>query len=472
MGMAAVPEVRVRQVNDVPVCPSGRAFVLYWMIASRRPAWNFALDRAVAWARDLGLPVVVLEPLRADYRWKSDRFDDFVKAGMAENARRFAPTPIRYYPYVEPAPGDGKGLLAALAARAAVVVTDEYPCFFLPRMVDAAARSLDVRLEAIDSNGILPMAAADRIFTTAHSFRRFAQKTLPVHLAHAPAARIPSRGLAPAPALPTAIRTRWPAADLRVVSPGGSAAGRAVLRAFLDERLAGYAKDRDRPEDDGSSGLSPYLHFGHVSAHEVLDAIVRHEEWDAGHVASTADGKRSGWWNMSEPAEAFLDQLVTWRELGFNRCWLDPDGYDSFETLPDWALDTLARHEDDERAHVYTLADFEEARTHDELWNAAQRQLVREGRMHNYLRMLWGKKVLEWTRRPGDAAEILIELNNRYALDGRDPNSYSGIFWCFGRYDRAWGPERPVFGTVRYMSSRNTARKFPVKGYLERYRSF
>jgi deoxyribodipyrimidine photo-lyase len=147
------------------------------------------------------------------------------------------------------------------------------------------------------------------------------------------------------------------------------------------------------------------------------------------------------------------------------------DDYDRFDSLPEWALKTLRKHERDERAHVYTLDQFEQAGTHDPLWNAAQTQLVREGRIHNYLRMLWGKKIIEWTPSPEAALEIMVELNNKYALDGRDPNSYSGIFWSLGRYDRPWGPERPIFGTVRYMSSENTARKFKVRGYIQKYSS-
>ena len=145
--------------------------------------------------------------------------------------------------------------------------------------------------------------------------------------------------------------------------------------------------------------------------------------------------------------------------------------YDEFESLPAWALKTLERHARDERSHVYTVKNFERAKTHDPLWNAAQTQLLREGRIHNYLRMLWGKKIIEWTGTAEKALEIMVELNNKYALDGRDPNSYSGIFWCLGRYDRPWGPERPVFGTVRYMSSENTARKFNVRDYIRKYSS-
>ncbi len=159
---------------------------------------------------------------------------------------------------------------------------------------------------------------------------------------------------------------------------------------------------------------------------------------------------------------------MTWRELGFNLCAKRAD-YDRYESLPLWCRTTLEEHAGDRRSPAYSLAEFETAATHDPLWNAAQVQLVREGRIHNYLRMVWGKKILEWSASPRAALEIMIELNNKYALDGRDPNSYSGIFWILGRYDRAWGPVRPVFGKIRYMSSENTARKVRVKDYVARY---
>jgi len=171
---------------------------------------------------------------------------------------------------------------------------------------------------------------------------------------------------------------------------------------------------------------------------------------------------------MSRSAETFLDQLITWRELGYNMCAHMPL-YDRYESLPAWSQESLDRHRKDPRPYLYGLERFENAETHDPLWNAAQMQLKREGRLHNYLRMLWGKKILEWSRSPEGALDIMIHLNNKYALDGRNPNSYSGIFWILGRYDRPWAPERPVLGRIRYMSSDNTRRKLRLKQYLSRY---
>jgi deoxyribodipyrimidine photo-lyase len=468
------------------VRPDG-AYVLYWMVAFRRPRWNFALQHAVEYARTLDRPLVVLEALRAGYPWASERLHAFVLQGMADNARAFKGDPITYVPYVEPTPGAGKGLLDALAARACVVVTDDFPGFFIPHMLAAAAAHLAVLLEAVDSNGLLPLAATGRVFSAAVAFRRFLQTVLPAHLEELPfadpLAGVTLRRLA---TLPAEVVNRWPPASpgllacepaalgalpvdhrvapVRAVTGGATVAG-AVLRRFLNERLARYPEDRNRPEAQGGSGLSPYLHFGHLSVHEVFAAVAGREGWMPDRLALKASGKRAGWWRMSPEAEAFADQLVTWRELGFNFVSRREDG-EQYDSLPPWALATLAKHAGDPRPHLYTPDQLEMAETHDPLWNAAQAELLRDGRIHTYLRMLWGKKILEWSPSPQQALAVMLELNNRYALDGRDPNSASGVLWCLGRYDRPWGPERPVFGTVRFMSSENTARKVRVTRYI------
>jgi deoxyribodipyrimidine photo-lyase len=481
----SVPASRITPANAAPLRPGG-AFVLYWMTAARRTTHSYGLDRALARARELGKPLLVLEALRVGYPWASDRLHAFVLAGMRDNAARFAAAGVAYHPYVEPTAGAGKGLLAALAADACLVVTDEYPGFFLPRMQAAAAAALPVLVERVDGNGLLPLRAAELVFPTAIAFRRFIQKRCRAHFEEHPRADPLARLDLPLAAVPKAILARWPAADpallqLRpgalaalpidhAVAPcgaGGSvAAGRALAR-FLDHGLPRY-EDRNDPAAAVTSGLSPYLHFGHIGAHEVFAALMRREGWSPDRLARTTSGSREGWWNVSAASEGFLDQLVTWRELGFNMCFYRPE-HESYESLPMWAQQTLDEHAGDRREHIYSREQLESARTHDALWNAAQRQLLRDGTIHNYLRMLWGKKVLEWSPDPRTALATLTHLNNKYALDGRDPNSSSGIAWTLGRYDRAWGPERPVFGKIRYMSSDNTARKLHVAAYLRQY---
>ncbi len=483
--MTAIPPLRIRTANDQPA--GGGRYVLYWMIGARRAQWSFALEHAVGEARARGLGLVVFEALRTDYPWASARFHRFVIDGMADNARAFAVPGVTYFPYVEPRPSEGRGLLEALAAEAALVVTDDVPGFFQPRMVERTATRLRVRVDMVDGNGLLPLRAAEQAYPTAYAFRRFVQNTLAGHLAARPAPEPLGGGLGvAAPALPEAVTTRWRAwpvgrADRAAfdalpidhgVAPadvlvGGTRAAHARLDTFLARGLARYVEDRNDPDDDVTSGLSPYLHFGHISSYEVFDAVMAREGW-LGDVPRVGRGTRTGWWGVSQAAEAFLDQLVTWRELGYNMC-AHRDDFAQYSSLPSWAQATLAKHAGDPREPLYTHDALDAADTYDPIWNAAQRQLRREGRLHNYLRMLWGKKILQWSASPEQALATMIDLNNRYAVDGRDPNSYSGIFWTLGRYDRPWGPERPVFGTIRYMSSENTARKIQLKGYLERH---
>jgi deoxyribodipyrimidine photo-lyase len=357
-------------------------------------------------------------------------------------------------------------------------------------MISAVKRSLPATLELVDSNCLMPLSQWDRTFTVAHSYRRAMQKRLPDFLDACPEEN-PLRGRAVAglpqlESLPSGLTKRWPAAELgALLSPsglshlaidhtvlpgairGGCQAAHTQLKNFVSTALSGYGEDRNHPDLEATSRLSPHLHFGHISAHEVFWSIMQACQWHPGRLHKP-NGRVEGFWNVTPSAEAFLDQLCTWREIGFNMCWREAN-YDRYESLPAWALKTLDEHRDDPRPHRYSYEQLELGQTGDPLWNAAQMQLVRDGRIHNYLRMLWGKKVLEWTASPEQALETMLKLNNKYALDGRDPNSYSGIFWVLGRYDRAWGPERPIFGKVRYMTSQNTARKVHVKKYLHEH---
>ena len=484
------PALRVAAANTAATATRGD-YVLYWMTSARRTQSNFGLEHAIARALELSKPLLVLEALRVGYQWANDRHHSFVLAGMAEHAAAFDRANVTYLPYIEPNAGAGAGLFEALAAKAALIVVDEFPCFFLPRMVAAAAARVAVRVETVDSNGILPLRATDKAYPTAASFRRNWQKMIHPHLLQFPVAEplqmtgIKRIGNAQVPA---AVSKRWPMATPAMLAaiaktvatlpidhtvgpaimPGGTAAAAAALTEFIGHRLDRYG-ERSQPEQNVASGLSPYLHFGHISAHQVIAAVWQQSGWDPSLVAGAkASGSREGWWGLPPAAEGFMDEILTWRELGYGFCFHRPD-YDQYESLPPWARKSLDEHATDRRVHTYTDAQFETAATHDPLWNAAQNQLVREGRMHNYLRMLWGKKILEWTASPQRALAVMIELNNKYAVDGRNPNSYSGIFWTLGRFDRPWAPQRQVFGCIRYMSSDNTAKKFKVKNYVAMY---
>ena len=491
--MTTVPDIRLRPGNGKGLNPGGD-FVLYWMTAFRRLGWNFALQQAADLARGLGKPLVILEALHLDYPYASHRLHRFSLEGMLERARALEGTSVLHFPFVERERGQAKGLLLSMGKRACIVVADDFPSAFLTGQVQAAGSALDVRLELVDSNGLLPMRVPEKVFSAAYHFRRFLQKTLPDHLPEMPDPDPLGRPLPPLPSpagqlLPQEILRRWPRATQDVLSgapetlralsldasvppvplTGTTAAARAALHAFLSKGLSRYADDRNHPDLAATSGLSPFFHFGVLSVQETFSEVIAAEGWTPLRMSERTDGSRAGWWGMGPGAEAFLDQLVTWRELGFNMSSRRED-HVQYESLPDWARTTLEVHEGDPRPATYSLEAFREARTHDPLWNAAQTQLLREGVIHNYLRMLWGKKILEWSPTARVAMEIMIDLNDRLALDGRDPNSYSGIFWCLGRYDRGW-PERPVFGKVRSMSSDATKRKVKLNKYMDQFGS-
>ena len=456
------------------------------MVSSRRTNWNLALQTAISRAREYQRPLVVLEAIRHDYRWACPRFHQFVLDGMADNKRAFEESSIHYYPYVEPHSGAGKGLISTLSKRAVLIVTDHKPGFFMDRMQSAAAKRSFCSMIRIDDNGILPLAASDRAWPTAYSFRRHLQKTLPPYLndlinhQEEREPKLPKfHGLQPS------TTARWPAADIEALRKqpsllgllgpqpvanqhGGSIEAHRKWNQFLTQNLDDYQQNRNATTPIGTSSLAPYLHFGHISSRQMVFELLKRFQWTSNQLGIETRGARTGWWGLSESCEAFLDQLITWRELGHVFCDQVPN-FSSYETLPKWAIETLESHANDPRPYLYTLEQLDQSLTHDPVWNAAQTQLREQGTIHNYLRMLWGKKILEWSPSAPDALTAMVELNNRYALDGRDPNSYSGIFWCLGRFDRAWGPERPIFGKVRYMSSENTKRKMKLGAYLGRW---
>lgn len=482
--MSSVSPQRIHPLNDKPVVPSAE-FVLYWMLNSRRPVYNFALQHAVKQAIRYQKPLLILDMLPLNFPRLNYRIARFILEGMANLAQAFRNTSVTYIPFIEHQTGEAVRLLFEMSRQAVAIVTDDFPIAWERKLVEEASEKFAVHCEAVDSHGIVPLASVPQVFPTAYAFRRFLQRELPDHLdrfpIRNPLARVELPKLKRLPLVPTrskmpleidshAIASKLPITQSisRGYCKGGGENAELALKDFVGNKLHLYSEFRNEPEQDVASGLSPYLHFGHISAHQVFIAIAKHEKWTADRLSHSMNGAKAGWWGMNENAESFLDQLVTWRELGYNFSAFRDD-YAQFDSLPDWAKHTLHRHAADIRPHVYTYEQLESASTHDQLWNAAQRQLVTEGRIHNYLRMLWGKKILEWSRSPEQAAETMIELNDTYALDGRNPNSYSGIFWCLGRYDRPWGPERAVYGTIRYMSSDNTARKVRVRNYIAKY---
>jgi deoxyribodipyrimidine photo-lyase len=489
---------RVSTLNTNPVNEQGK-YVLYWMIANRRYHSNAALEYAAHMAKQQNVPLLVLEEISTRHKFANDRITSFMVQGMLDNIRVFRDNKIRYIPWVETPISGQIGKLHELAEDAVMVISDDFPTYFPRKAIESASKSLSVRFLAVDSNGVFPMSWTERAYPTAHGFRRFVHErfvecmeTWPSHnpipadhtlwmednefntiVQDSKLGVTPFEWLWRAGEQGSSGRDALSTLDIdHSVSPvanvkGGRDTAVRMLREFLSNRLSRYHEDRNQVKNPATSGLSPWFHFGHLSTVEVVQRILDSNGWMPDLINAPRRGARAGWWGLPEPVEAFLDQIITWRELGFNNAYHNPE-HNHFTSLPDWAKRTLSEHADDERT-TYTLEQIREADTHDEIWNAAQRQLVRKGIIHNYLRMLWGKRILEWASSPEEAAAWMIELNDTYALDGRDPNSYTGIFWVLGRHDRAWGPERAIFGKIRYMSSENTRRKFDLKPYLQEF---
>jgi deoxyribodipyrimidine photo-lyase len=506
-------DARVRKLNAKPIRPRG-TFVLYWMQMFRRLDHNHALDYAIAAAKHLKKPLVVYEALKLNYPWASARIHSFVLEGMQANEARARKLGLNYWPFVETPDDAGRGLVGKLASDAAMIVTDDYPAYIVPAHNRAIAK-FDVAIHAIDANGVVPLSLLGKPVAAAAHLRPRIHKLFSESWANRSKPKPEFDGLAKtkleAPFRPWETPTDLSrfVANLPVdqsVPPvltdvGGGEIGRQRLAGFIKSKLPRYAAERSQPDDperNSASGLSAHLHFGHLGIEEVIDATLNaNGPWDA-EMINPKTRNKDDFFCRDPNVNSFLDEAIVWRDIGHHwmrsaecgvrsaelktRSWqageiptfnfetmdFSPLSCGTLETvLPPWALATLTKHAADRREYVYSLEQFENADTHDELWNAAQTELVKTGRIHNYLRMLWGKKVLEWSASPEEAYRVLEHLNNKYALDGRDPNSYTGILWCFGLFDRPWPPEREVFGSIRYMSSANTAKKFKLNGYYE-----
>ncbi|MGD8748214.1 MAG: hypothetical protein PVI44_07080 [Balneolaceae bacterium] len=485
--MKNINSYRVFKRNEAEPRKTGE-FVLYWMQTNHRLQYNYALEYAVGWANKLNKPLLIYEELTCNYRWACDRFHRFYLEGMKEHFEETKGSDINYIPFVEKEVGQSKRFVGQLMERACYIVSDEFPVFFIRSRNEQLGENFGIPFATVDSNGLIPLGVTDKDPYSAYFFRKIMQKHFLECFTHPPKQnpldelenrshwQIPDAlsdqyqpvedSLNDIENVISGLAIRHDIPGLEIKGTRQAALGK--LGQFINYGLFEYGDKRNDPDENKVSGLSPWLHFGKISEYEVVRAVLDHqpEDWDLGNITFN-NGSRGGFFNGDSNIDKFLDEVITWREVGFHFAHHRPD-YAEFESLPDWALETLNEHKRDPREWIYSYEELEQSQTHDEIWNAAQTQLREEGIIHNYLRMLWGKKVIEWTPDPETALEYLIELNNQYAIDGRDPNSYSGIFWCFGRFDRAW-QERRVIGKIRYMTSESTRRKVKLKQYLNKY---
>ncbi len=425
--------------------------VVYWMQRAQRALDNPALNFAVDLANDLKLPCVVFFAPVPFYPHANLRHYRFLQQGIADTAARCEKRNIgfilRRYP-------DHSLVKFCEEVKAALVVGDENPLREPRSWRDKAAKKLKVPLYTVDADVIVPTRVFEKEQYAARIIRPRIQARLEEYLvpSEEPRARVawdPPRSLKSLePKFD--ITEEWTDLD-RSVAPvnsfiGGTDHALTLLRTFIDKKLAYYPDRHAQADIDGTSRLSPYLHFGHIGPITVALAV--------------KNAKASG-----AAKDDFLDQLITWRELSI--CFVRyNDFYDSLECAEPWAHKTLAAHVKDKRPVLYTRPQLEHAETHDELWNAAQKQMLHAGWMHNYMRMYWAKKVLEWSPSPAAAYNTAVYLNDKYFLDGRDPNGYAGIAWAIaGKFDRPWF-ERPIFGLIRYMAESSARKKFDTDRYI------
>jgi deoxyribodipyrimidine photo-lyase len=449
--LAADPRVAVRR--DGPPDLQGRC-VVYWMQRAQRALDNPALEVAVQAANLLGKPCVVfLAPVPfypnanlRHYRFLSQGLPD-VAAGLARRGVGFV---LRNFP-------NHHLLEFCEEMRPALVVGDENPMREPESWRVKVTKLLRVPFWTVDADVIVPSKLLVKEQYAAYTARPVIHRWLPDFLKPPgnTRAKVPWRA-------PGGLQSLSPETDItegwkldRSVAPsthysGGTGEALKHLKRFVGEQLRGYVNDRNKPELDATSHLSPYLHFGHIGPHTVAVAVQK------------ADAPKAA-------KDAFLEQMIVRRELAINFVRFNAD-YDNFESGPPWAHKSLADHAGDERK-TYSLAQLENAQTHDSLWNAAQQQMTITGWMHNYLRMYWAKKILEWSKTPAQAFQTAVFLNDKYELDGRDPNGYAGIAWAIvGKHDRPWF-DRPVFGMVRYMALNSTGKKFNSKKYIAQMRA-
>ena len=433
--------------------------VVYRMRRAQRAFDNPALETAIAAANVLAQPLVVFFGLLTSHPIANLRHCAFMLEGLAETAKNLRARGIGFMLRIcEGTDSDTQFVRFCTEAHPSLVISDEDPARRAATWRKEAQLYPSAPLWSVDADVIVPSRLITKEQYAARTIRPRIHKLLAkflvpvgnkkVYVSWKDDARIKSIAVSPELAEQLHIdRSISPVRGFR----GGTDVARAALRRFVRERLDGYADRRNHPDLDATSRLSQYLHFGQIGPHTVALAIAE----------------------SSAPArdrDAFLEEMIVRRELAVNFVRYNRR-FKRLASAEPWALRTLDKHVRDHRAHRYTEKQFANAETHDPLWNAAQRQMTISGWMHGYLRMYWAKKILEWTATPEEAHEICVRLNDRYELDGRDPNGYANIAWAIGgKHDRAWGPERPIYGTIRYMSFASTSRKFNSRAYIERWK--
>ncbi len=440
---------RIRLLNEQDVRDG--AYVLYWMQHAQRAADNHALEHAIREANAMRLPLVAVFGITQRFPEANTRSYTFMLEGLRETQEVLRDRGVQLIIRLQP-PVDA---VKDLGTEAALVVVDRGYLRIERRWRERAAEGLACRLVQVESDVVVPVeTVSEKEEYAAYTIRPKIHRHLDRFLAapeETPLER-DSLGLAhdgldlgDVKGLVDRARLNRSAGAVDTFRGGTSEAG-ALLESFVADKLAAYDDGRSDPGSDVVSHMSPYLHFGQISPLEIAMRIQ----------GAVGAGR--------ENVEAYLEELIVRRELSMNFCRYNPQ-YDSLACLPDWARETLEAHADDAREYVYERETLEAGRTHDPYWNAAQREMVLRGKMHGYMRMYWGKKILEWTPDPGKAFRTALELNNRYELDGRDPNGFAGVAWCFGKHDRAWA-ERAVYGKVRYMSAGGLERKFDMDAYV------
>ena len=440
-------EERVHHLNTRQI-RSGK-YVLYWMQASQRTEYNHALEYAITESNRLRKPLLVFFGINENFPEANQRHYFFMLEGLREIETSLKRRGIRF----AISPKSPELGVVDLSKDAALVITDRGYLRIQREWRAYVADTIDTPLIQVESDIVVPIEAASlKEEYSAASLRPKIERSLRRFLT---------------PIRRTKVRTRLLDYDVRsfditdvekAVSGlpvdrsvkqvagfhGGTHEAKRRLDIFISKKLKHYEQLKNDPTQDVLSNLSPYLHFGQISPLYVALRVL----------SCNCPGKR-----------VFLEELIVRRELSMNFVFYNPN-YDSYMSLPRWTKETLTQHKSDKREYVYTFNEFEKAKTHDPFWNAAQLEMVHTGKMHGYMRMYWGKKILEWTETPEEAYRIAVQLNNKYELDGRDPNGFAGVAWCFGKHDRPW-PERPVLGKVRYMNAEGLRRKFNVQKYVE-----